>query len=203
MATRIHSLSVLSDGSLQESTSVPAQLWRIKRDEELAEFNYMSRTGAETWTLNPQTPSVFRFYPLMKEGAGDFRVHMSPLATALFALNGENSLADPKTSYLVADNSGLYNNTGWDLQAYISTSDNLLKGSLINGWLEFETLTNGSDVTGMTHATHPHLVHSFDIVGITSLGVTYHTIPPPGVIYYYLTTNEGKAYIQEKYVERI
>lgn len=203
MATRIHSLSVLSDGSLQESASVPARLWRIKRDEELAEYNYMSRTGAETWTLNPQTPSVFRFYPLMKEGAGDFRVHMEPLAPALFALNGENSLDDPKISYLVADNSGLYNATGWDLQAYISTSDNLLMGRLVNGWLEFETLTPGSYVAGMTHDTHPQFVHSFDIVGITAYGLTYHTIPPPGVIYYYLTTNEGIAYIQEKYVERI
>jgi len=180
------------------------QLWRIRGDEELAEHNFMSRTASESWGWGPQTPSVFRYFPVPREEAGDFRVRMSPMQAVLCVLNGETQLTDPKTAYLVSPITAIYNNTGWDRQAYITMSRNLLKGMAVGNFLEFETLTPFSNVTGMTYASHPFFIHKFDIVGITAGSVTYHTWNTPrGEIYYFLVTNEGKAYIPLKYVARV
>lgn len=181
--------------------------YRILGDEELESSNYSSRTNPDNgWPDNrfPCTPSVTRFYPIPKVGAGDFRTDISPLLDEFLALNGETSIEDRKAHYFFLPTTAMFNTTGYPRQAYITMQRNILRGRLINGWLEFVTLSPRSVVQGLTHVTSPYLIHRFDLVCWTKDKTTIHKdTTPQGIIDYFLCTDEGIAYIQEKYIRRL
>lgn len=205
------SLTMELNMRLQEvaSSDTPANLWQVRGDEELAEFHHESRTSPTNGAGKfPCTPSVFRFFPTAREDAGDFRVNVLPLQSAFLALNGEDSMEDPKARYFTLPTTGLYNNSGYPHQAYVTTSRNYLAGEVIGNWLRFVTLTPHSDVAGMTFDTHPHYVHRFDLVCWDRLpDGTYTTkhkwTTPQGIIDYYLCTDEGFAFIPLRYVRKV
>lgn len=185
-------------------SDTPGNLWQVRGDEELDEFHKESRTSPTNgFGKFPCTPSVFRFFPVPREDAGDFRVNVLSLERAFLALNGEDSMEDPKARYFTQLTTGLYNNSGYPNQAYITTSRNKLRGVEEGKFLWFETLTPASNVEGMTFETHPHFVHKFDLVCWKDEATHHKFATPQGEICYYLVTEEGFAYIPLKYVRQV
>lgn len=185
----------------------PSSLYRTLWDDEIEEFGFASRTASETWNLGPQTPAVFRHYPVLKDGAGDFRIDVSPIEPFIRALNGN----DPrKFDYWIDVETAQFNSTGWPLMAYITMSGNLLRARRIVHdnqnveMLEFDTLTMATIQDGMNHDANPDLIHRFGIVGVDRYGVTYHTNnTPQGIIDYPFVTEEGICYIPTRYVAKV
>lgn len=199
------------DGSIeilyprQASTS---NLVRILGDEELEEMNYASRSApVNGWPSNRYRcpPSVVRFYKAPIDKQGDFRVDISSMLNAYLALNNENEITDPKTRYFFGVRTALFNTTGYPKQMYTTMQLNKLRGFYVSkNWFMFETLKPTSNVTGMTYNTHPWLIHRFDLVcskKVDDKWLTYHKPnTPQGIIYYFLVTVEGFAYIPARYV---
>jgi hypothetical protein len=201
------------DGSIEQvyPRTVPtggAVIVRILGDEELEEMHNSSRTSpVNNWPSfrHPCTPSVVRFYKAMIDEQGDFRVNIFPLTSAYIKLNGEDEITDPKTRYFFGKTTALFNTTGYPKQMYTTMQLNKLRGYFIGeDWFMFETLKPTSNVNGMSYVTHPWLIHRFDLVcakRIDNVWKTYHKPnTPQGIIYYFLVTVEGFAYIPARYV---
>ena len=172
-------------------------LWTLKGDEELPEHNFKSRTADPKWQWPyPCTPSVYRFDKQPTEPKNDYRVDISPLDSAIRAINENN---DWKVRYLYADDTALFNSTGYPKQAYITMSGNqFLELGIVGTFLKFATLTPNSNVSGFTHQNAPWFVHRFDIVCYTKTKITYHTSEINAKhrdVDYFLVTNEGFGYI--------
>lgn len=186
--------------------TVPAPpLFTIRGDENLEEYHYQSRTASiNNWPSfrHKCTPSVVRFYKAMRDDSGDFRVDISPMLNAYLKLNGETKITDPKTRYFFGSTTALFNGTGYPKQMYTTMQGNKLKGTILSiGWLRFETLTPQSNVTGMTHESHPWFIHRFDLVCYKDKQTYHKPNTPQGVIDYFLVTVEGFAYIPMRYVK--
>lgn len=175
----------------------------IRGDEELAEYGFQSRTSPrnETNTINYRcTPSIFRLMKLPIEQQGDFRVDISPMRSALLALNGGD---ERKLDYLFNPGTALFNDKGYPKQMYGTMSRNRVKVIGRHGdWLKIQTLTPVMNVGGMTHKHYPEFVHKFDLVcwSREDSRTYHHHNTPRGIIYYYLVTNEGFAWIPARYV---
>ena len=185
----------------------PQKAWIIVGDEELAEWNYQSRTNHPSWT-QPYicTPSVQRYYPEPREKSGDYRVDISPLLGDYLVLNGEDSREDPKSRYLFNPGTALFNSTGYPQQAYVTMQGNeLMVVDEQNGWYKFQTLRPTDKVRHMTNISHPHFVHRFDLVcWDNELKRTYHKPVRWGwEIYYFLITREGYAWMPVRYVKQV
>lgn len=183
-------------------------LWQVRGDEELEEFGYKSRTIAPDWSgVGLQTPSVFRFSPEPIAKPGDYRVDVSAWAGVFTGLQGETDLDDPRTRYLVADWTALFNRTGWPKLQYLTMSRNYLRGEQAGDYLKFETLRVDQVglAAGMTYLSHPHFIHRFDVVGWSrAYEKTYHTwTTPQGFLYWPLVTREGYGYIPIRYVRKV
>lgn len=176
---------------------------RLLGDEELPP-NYIGRTS-EGGYVGPCTPSVVRFYPEPREKSGDYRVDITRLLGAYLHLNNEISVRDPKTRYLFADDTAIFNGTGYPMQMYTTMQGNRLSVlSELNGWIKFETLTPASNVAGLSYASAPWFVHRFDLVCYDKdeRPTTWHKPnTPQGVIDYFLVTKEGYGYVQKSVVQ--
>lgn len=181
--------------------SIP-DLWIVRGDEELSEFNYKSRTNSQEWKDAgnlPQTPSVFRFDKAAVPNNNDWRVDITPMDREIRRINNFNdALVD---GYLYADATAMFNGTGFPRQQYLTMSFNRLQGIKEGNYLKFFTMTPASNTAGMTYLTHPHYVHKWDIVTMRD-GSTVHVNTPKGDVFHFLTSREGIGYIPIDYVRR-
>jgi hypothetical protein len=195
---------------LEPSPSSPAapegRRWVIRGDEELMEYGYESRTSPrnETTTINYKcTPSVFRLAKQPIEQQGDFRVDISPMRSALLALNGGDQ---QRLEYLFNPGTALFNNTGYPKQAYVTMSGNRVKVlQKLGEWYKIQTLMPDSKISNMTWISHPEFVHRFDLVCWDRIDETtyHHPNTPRGIVFYYLVTVEGFAWINSRYIKEI
>jgi hypothetical protein len=180
--------------------------WLLLGDELLSEYNKASRTApVNNWPSyrHPCTPSVMRFYKEPIDQQGDFRVDISPMLDDYLSLNRETKITDPKTRYFFGKTTALFNTTGYPKQMYTTMQGNILRGVRVGDWLRFETLTPYRNVRGMSHETHPHFIHRFDLVCYKQ-GLTYHKpTTPQGIIDYFCVTVEGVGYIPIRYVVKV
>lgn len=181
--------------------SSAGRLWEVRGDEELKKFNYRSRTLAPDWAYLQQTPSVFRFDKIPTLEPTEHRVNV-------FAQDGELrrlNLYDGKKArveYLYSKGTALFNRTGFPKLQYLTMSFNVLEEVAVEGGcLKFRTLKPTSNTAGMTHDSHPHFVHRFDIVTVDRNGNTAHVLTPHGNVYWFLTTVEGAGYIPLEWVK--
>lgn len=213
----LHSLTTYSDGSYdvlraQEIIPPVPNLFVVRWDDELTEYNYMSRTAAPTWGWGRQTPAVFRFFPVMREDAGDFRVNLETVEAFTHVINPTDKLWD----YYTGHSAGIFNthdvpegeSSGWPKQMYVVMSGNYLKGlEIVGNWLKFETLTvpqMAPEGAGELHLTHPHHVHHWSVVGINAAGLTTHAeIVNAGVVHYPCVSKEGFGFIPMRYVRAV
>jgi hypothetical protein len=188
---------------------LPGGLWSVCPDEELADYGYMSRTGAADWQHLRQTPSVFRYDKFPVQQPTDYRVNISAQNAALRKINGYDTDIN-RINYLYSPGTALFNRTGFPMLQYLTMSFNFLQGIAVEkNCLKFKTLTPASNTTGMSHASHPWFVHRWDIVTMRTLDkglpterrVTLHVETPHGDVFWYLTTAAGYGYIPLKWVK--
>lgn len=179
-----------------------ADLWIVRGDEELAEFNFNSRTNSQEWKDAgnlPQTPSVFRFDKNPVENNNDWRVDITPMDREIRRINNYNdALVD---GYLYANATAMFNGSGFPKQQYLTMSFNFLQGVREGEYLKFFTLTPESNTTNMTYLTHPHLIHKWDIVTMRN-NATIHVNTPKGDVFHFLVSREGSGYIPLRYVRK-
>ena len=192
----LHEAEVFEPGSMN--------LYRLLGDENLALYHYCSRTIGKDWTGFKCTPSVMRFEKTPRYPGSDYRVNITPLDSAIHALNGNNK---KKVNYLYGKRTALYNGTGYPKQQYLTMQGNVVNVLSIEGkFARFETLKPSSSVSGMTHESHPHFVHRFDLVCYDKRKSpsTYHKPnTPQGIIDYFLVTNEGYGYMPLEWLKKV
>jgi len=193
---------IISDASPNPVSDKP--LWVVRGDEELDEFNHMSRTADPDWAYLAQTPSVFRFenkwFDVTKGDPTDYKVDISPLDAEIQRLNEHN---EKKIARLYSKGTALFN-SGWPKQGYLVMSSNILQEiEVIDGLLKFSTLTPQMDVSQFTRASHPWFVMRWDLVTHKKVGgemITKHVVDKTGEIYWFLCSKEGAGYIPLKWV---
>lgn len=193
------------------------QLWRIVWDDENPDWNYRSRTQDPGFVGPDNPPAVMRFYPPdpvtgappSKEKPGDFRVNLaSPYdwKPLYVAINGGGQEGLQRWEYLVDPKRATYNTTSWPQQAYLTMSNNILRGELVGDWLRLETLkpSDLSKAWSMTRESHPWFVHHFTCVTWDSKTKTTKRIDstgtPRGQVLWFLVTKEGAAYIPRRHI---
>jgi len=186
--------------------------FRFVWDDENPDYDYKSRTlGSDLGPDNP--PAVMRFYPEMREKAGDFRVNLEypydwePVITEVNNYDGDGA---HRFRYLGGEGLALYNQTGWPMQAYLGMSGNEIEVlERIGDWYKIKTLTQSdvSRVAGWTIATHPREIHRFTCITWDNVNKVTKRInstgTPRGQVYYPLVTKEGFAYIPVRHVVKI
>jgi hypothetical protein len=198
--------SVVEDTPATESAS-PLFPYRFAWDDENADFNFKSRTQQEGWHKKLRfPPAVLRYYPVMKEKAGDFRVDITAWKSFIMQLN--NDTTGQTFKYWTARGRAQFNHTGWPRFMYVGMSGNFLDGEPVDkDWFRFETLkaTDLDRAQGMTRATHPQFIHTFTCVGFKN-GHTVRvpsTGTPRGIVDYPLVTEEGFAFIPLRQVVKV
>jgi hypothetical protein len=178
-------------------------LWIVRGDEEMSEYNFRSRTLDPVWIANGylrQAPCLFRYDKSPVDNKNDWRVDISPLDTSIRRINNHN---DDVVRYLYSPVSGLFNRTGFPMQQYLVMAFNFLKEISVDAnYLEFQTLTPASNTGHITRASHPWLVHKWDIITARDK-VTIHVNTPKGDVFNFLVSREGRGYIPLEYVRKL
>jgi hypothetical protein len=172
--------------------------WRVRSDNELAEFGFTMRRGYG----GRQTPAVFRFAEQPENKPGDHRVRVAAWEQFIRELN----LWDKgKWSQLTGPATGLFNVTGWDKLQLLITSSNLLCGEPVGGFLRFTTLklTELASAAGMTYASHPCKIQRVKMVGKRADGSVYLADTNQGPVDCPVITKSGVGYIALRYVEEV
>lgn len=194
---------------LQVTEPVRPPLYRFAWDDENPDYGYRSRTQQPDWPDSlPNPPAVLRYYPLMREQAGDYRVRLATPYDWKPVFLRWNDNDEQKFNYWTAPGRAQFNNTGWDRFAYVGMSGNFINVlEQIGEWYRFETLkqSDASRAMDMTRESHPQFVHSFHCVGFRN-GQTVRiesTGTPRGIVLYPLVTVEGFAYVPVRHVVRV
>lgn len=178
-------------------------------DDQNPDYGYKSRTQQPDWPESlPRPPAVMRYYPIMREQAGDFRVNLETPYDWKPVFMKLNQNDQQKFNYWTAPGRAQFNNQGWPKFMYVGMSGNYINVlEKIGDWYKFETLKQ-SDVSRamtMTRESHPHLIHSFHCVAY----VNHQTVriestgTPRGIVLYPMVTNEGFAYILARHVVKV
>jgi hypothetical protein len=168
-------------------TSTPemrTQYFRVRHDNQLAIYNYRSRTADDSWdaTLQKrQTPEVVGLFLLPKLTAGTNRTDMSGIwADFLSSLNDY----DPKRLlYIKSDKTALFNTAGFPNMESLTMGGNIITlDEIKNGWGRIHTMdySNPGSFDGIDYKTRPDLIHKFVLVAWDkNQRFTYWTNPPP------------------------
>jgi hypothetical protein len=191
-------------------TSMPTVDASFAWDDQNPDYDYQSRTLRMPDPPGPSynAPAVLRYYPLMRERAGDYIVDLEddPVWRWAETVTMLNSGDAQKFGYWKGSARAQFNN-GWPKLSYVGMSGNAIKVvDRIGSWVKFETLkpTDWLRARSMTVATHPEVIHNFTCITwdgektkrINSTGT------PRGMVVYPLITNEGFAYIPARHVVR-
>jgi len=192
-----------------EKTYIPKGIsrYRFAWDDENPDWDFKCRTQSSDFIGPENPPAVIRFYPFMREGAGDFRVNLATpydWKDAIIAMNDGNV---QKFDYLIGSSRAQFNTTGWPKMAYVGMCGNEIEVlERIGDWYRFKTLKQ-SDVTGWTIANDPKFIHRFACVTWDVATKTTKRILSTGTargdVFYPLITVEGYAYIPVRHVVRM
>ena len=194
-------------GTIIFPTSTPisrVQYFRVKHDNQLAEYDYKSRTAAPDWPVDIwglQTPEVVALSVDLK-GNGTHRTTVDGnWEIFIDALNDHNP---KKLNYLKADNSGLFDGNGFPQLESLTMGGNIITlDEVKNNWGRVHTIdykTPGS-LKEFNYLTKPNLIHKFVVVGWKrSTKKTYITNPPHGDIYWPLVSSRV-VWIPMEYLE--
>lgn len=166
------------------------QFFRVKHDNQLAEFNFKSRTAAPDWPLHPQTPETVPMFASVKKTAGTARTPItSEWESYMNALNGFDK---QKLKYLKSADTALFNTAGFPQMESLTMGGNVITLDQVRGNMGLvHTLPYGQapTVDGVNYKTRPDLVQKFVVVvWDRKTKSTYWVNPPPGVIYWPLVS---------------
>ena len=176
-------------------TSTPIkreQYFRVKHDSQLAEYNYMSRTGANDWQgFDEFTPETVPLFVAPSTTSGTHRTIVDgSWEVYIDALNGNDI---KKTRYLKLDNSALFNHTGFPKLESLTMGGNVITLNEIQGNMgKVNTIDykNPGSLKDVNYITRPDLVHKFVVVAWNKRNkTTYWVDTPKGPIYWPLVAS--------------
>lgn len=191
------------------------KLWKIIGDEDSERWGHKSRTLTYVHPISGETfdqlPAVYGYSWTPDWQPDNYRVDEEPLRQAYINLNNYDGDGYRRcVNYLFNDHSGLYNKQAFPKRELLTMSGNVVeeiewlmdRGSR---YLKFKALKPADNVSGMTWATHPHLVHRFTLVYWDAINEeTKYTLETPRKkVYYYLTAPDGFGIIPARYVKAI
>ncbi|HUG34587.1 MAG TPA: hypothetical protein VMJ90_07445 [Anaerolineales bacterium] len=169
------------------------QYFRVKHDNQLAIYNYKSRTVGPDWGYLKQTPEVAPLYPEPKEGTG---THRTPVdgAWEVF-INDLNDNDRRKLNFLKSSSTALFNGAGFPQMESLTMGGNIITLETIQGgWGRVRTMDYSSPGRAqyVNYFTDPHYVHKVVIVTWnTRTKTTYWVNPPQGDVYWpFVTRND-------------
>ncbi|MBN2119203.1 MAG: hypothetical protein JW730_21715 [Anaerolineales bacterium] len=169
------------------------QYYRVKHDNQLAIYNYKSRTHDDNSEgMRNQAPEVVPLLVSPKEGTGTHRTTVDGAwETYIDALNDNDK---SKLKYLKSPITALFNRAGFPQLESLTMGGNIITLNEIQGtWGRVNTLEPGGppSVKDVNWITRPDLVHKFVVVTWKrSTKTTALTRPPKGDIYWPLVTKQ-------------
>jgi hypothetical protein len=189
-------------------TTVPkTQYFRVRHDDQLAIYDYRSRTASEGWSVEKsglQTPEVVPLSVGLKLALGTNRTTMSGIwENFIDALNDYNPR---KLQYVKANDTALFNTAGFPQMESLTMGGNIITlDEIKSGWGRVHTMsyTNPGSFDGISYKTRPDLIQKFVVVGWNkSKRFTYWTNPPPpyGDLFWPLVSSR-EVWIPMEYLE--
>jgi hypothetical protein len=172
--------------------SLKAWYFRVRHDNQLAEYDYKSRTAAKDWIgINRFTPETVPLFVAPKDATGTNRTMLnSNWESYLNSLNGNK---ENKLRYVKDTKAGLFNSSGFPNLESLTMGGNLVTLAEIQGnWGRVNTFdySNPGKLKDVDYSTRPDLVHQFVIVGWDrDKKITYWFNPPNGAIYWPLVSD--------------
>lgn len=169
------------------------QYFRVKHDNQLALYNFKSRTAGPNWGYLEQTPEILPMFTDPSEGSG---THRTPVSGAweiyIDALNGNKN---GKLIYLKSSGTALFNGAGFPQMESLTMGGNIITLEAIqNGWGRVHTMdfSQPGNANIENYFTRPDLVHKFVLVSWSSKNkTTIWPNTPKGDIYYpFVTRND-------------
>jgi|GEM_PF-864413 len=179
--------------------------FRVKHDNQLAIYDYRSRTANPDWpqdTWGLQTPEVFPLPVGLRQAAGTNRTSVTgSWETFINTLNHNNR----KTLiYLKADNTALFNGAGFPQMESLTMGGNIITlDEIRTGWGRVHTMdySNPGPLADISYKTRPDLIHKFVVVGWSRKSkMTYLTNPPPGDVFWPFVSSRA-VWIPMEYLE--
>jgi hypothetical protein len=173
--------------------SQTVQYFRVKHDNQLAIYDYKSRTVGPDWGYLKQTPEVVPLYPIPREGTG---THRTPLEGRWEVfLNDLNDNDRRKLNFLKSPSTALFNGAGFPQMESLTMGGNIITLEAIqDGWGKVRTMDYNSPGSAdvVNYFTRPNLVHKVVIVTwSTKSKITYWINPPHGDVYWpFVTRND-------------
>lgn len=168
------------------------QYYRVKHDDQLAIYNYKSRTVGPNWGYLKQTPEVVPLSPAPKEGTGTHRTPMSGKWEVY--LDELNNYDKKKLIFIKSPSTALFNGAGFPQMESLTMGGNIVSIEKIQGgWGLVHTqnydLPSSASVTN--YFTDPSLVHKVVLVTWnTQTKKTYWVNPPHGSVYWPFVSRE-------------
>lgn len=168
-------------------TVTPAQdvqYYRFKHDNQLAYYNFRSRTADNAWPIEKwglQTPEMVELWVNPAFGSGTHRTKLDSFwGNYLELLNGFNPR---KLHYVKANDTALFDGAGFPQLESVSMGGNIITlDEIKNGWGRVHTFdfNNPGSLDDVNYLTRPDLVHKFILVGWDKkTRTTYFADPPP------------------------
>ncbi len=167
------------------------QYFRLKHDNQLAMYEYKSRTVDENSEgMRNQAPEIVTLFLQPKTTSGTGRTTVNG-GWEVF-IDQLNNNERSKLNYLKSDISALFNTAGFPQMESLTMGGNIVTLDQIQGgWARVHTLDYGSPPNAETvnYFTRPDLVHKFVVVGWKrSTKSTIIVNPPKGDVYYPLVS---------------
>ena len=164
------------------------QYYRVKHDNQLAMYNYRSRT--DDGNMLRQTAEVVPMFVQPKKAAGTARTNLSGgWEVFIDALNNNDY---NKLRYLKGVGTALFNTSGFPQLESLTMGGNVITLEEIrDGWGRVHTLNYGSPPNALevNYFNNPDLVHKFVVVGWKrSTKSTILVKPPKGDLYWPLVS---------------
>jgi len=168
------------------------QYFRVKHDNQLAIYDYRSRTAAKDWHgINKLTPETVPLFVGPRTGVGTNRTTVD--GNWEIYIDALNNNDEKKLRYLKLDNSGLFNSTGFPKLESLTMGGNVITIAELQGdWGRVNTInyTDPGVLRDVTYITRPDLIHKFVVVGWKNdTKTTYWINPPQGATYWPLVSS--------------
>jgi hypothetical protein len=168
------------------------QYFRVKHDNQLAIYDFKSRTAAKDWHgIDKFTPEVVPLFVGPRTGVGTHRTIVD--GTWEIYIDALNDNDEKKLRYLKLDNSGLFNSTGFPKLESLTMGGNVITITELQGdWGRVNTIdyVNPGVLKEVNYITRPDLVHKFVVVGWKNdTKTTYWLNTPQGPIYWPLVSS--------------
>ena len=142
------------------------QYYRVKHDDQLAMYNYKSRTFNNPGGMLNQTPEIVPLFLEPKLTSGTGRTDMSGVWENY--LNALNDNDEGRNRYVKGTRAGLFNTAGFPMLESLTMGGNIITLDAIqSGWGRVNTMDYGSppSIKEVNYVTRPDLVHKFVVVG--------------------------------------